>query len=122
VGNASFFAALLRISFIFFTGSLTVGEGFAKLPVGSFTVAEQQIVLKALTGLILQNFLCFLLYGVVCFENMWYSGLVLHPEVLCMKLWYDYKAKDRHSIRERALQCHEGSRLCGLRLPPDVQV
>lgn len=35
-----------------------------------------------------------MLFGVVRFLNMWYNSLVLHPEVLCMKLWYDYKAKD----------------------------
>ena len=35
-----------------------------------------------------------MLFGVVRFRNMWYNSLVFHPEVLCMKLWYDYKAKD----------------------------
>ena len=35
-----------------------------------------------------------MLFGVVRFNNMWYNGLVLHPEVLCMKLNYDRKSKD----------------------------
>lgn len=39
-------------------------------------------------------FFNFMLFGVVRFHNMWYNSLVFHPEVLCMKLWYDYKAKD----------------------------
>jgi len=35
-----------------------------------------------------------MLCGVVRFHKMWYNSLVFQPEVLCMKLWYDYKAKD----------------------------
>ena len=42
----------------------------------------------------LQNFLYFLLYGVVRFHNMWYNGAVFQPEVLCVKLNYDRKSKD----------------------------
>ena len=42
----------------------------------------------------LQNFLSFLLYGVVRFHNMWYNGAVFQPEVLCVKLNYDRKSKD----------------------------
>ena len=35
-----------------------------------------------------------MLCGVVFLHNMWYNSFVLQPEVLCMKLWYDYKSKD----------------------------
>ena len=35
-----------------------------------------------------------MLFGVVLSYNMWYNCFVLQPEVLCMKLWYDYKSKD----------------------------
>ena len=35
-----------------------------------------------------------MLFGVVFLCYVWYNSFVLHPEVLCMKLWYDYKSKD----------------------------
>ena len=35
-----------------------------------------------------------MLFGVVFLYYVWYNSFVLHPEVLCMKLWYDYKSKD----------------------------
>ena len=35
-----------------------------------------------------------MLYGVVFLHNMWYNGIAVQPEVLCMKLNYDRKSKD----------------------------